>query len=350
MFWSFYHNSLNSATHSWESSPLRLTCTTTTWASLVASTATTLSFILFHGSLFLCCFHSIITYSMIPLPTSILALIKVVALLIIQSKLLWQWSGAVTMTISFLPPPMTKHLTIMLIRSRRITLLLSSWTHETMIVIGDHLFLLRDVVWNVGSRRTGVSGAEQWPATNAASRELFRWEHHISKASQWQHPKYLPFEKMTWCCSGKATSIQGVELHQCTFHLQLFGIILCILPRRTRINAVGQLPGIRRVAVHHRWDGSIYCGVLPCLVSVTYAEMCVWLWVCRVQPTVHRFSPTTRCKSAVKCPHLNNSLGIIRCNCKEFSLGSEQWCMKWSLFSRLLSASSSLLDSSNHDE
>jgi hypothetical protein len=42
------------------------------------------------------------------------------------------------------------------------------------------------------------------------------------------------------------------------------------LPRRTRINAVGQLPGIRRVAVRHRRDGGIYCGVLPCLASVTY--------------------------------------------------------------------------------
>ncbi len=103
---------------------------------------------------------------------------------------------AVTMTISFLPPQMTKHLKIMLIRSRRISLFLSSWTHATMIVIGGHLFLLRDVVWNVGSRRTGASGMEQWPAASAASRELFRWEHHISKASQWQHSKYLPFEKM----------------------------------------------------------------------------------------------------------------------------------------------------------
>jgi hypothetical protein len=67
----------------------------------------------------------------------------------------------VTVTISILPPPMTKHLTIMLICSRRISLLSSSWTHATMIVIGGHLFLLRDVVWNVGSRRTGASGAEQ---------------------------------------------------------------------------------------------------------------------------------------------------------------------------------------------
>jgi hypothetical protein len=47
----------------------------------------------------------------------------------------------VTMTISFLPPPMTKHLTIMLICSRRISLLSSSWTHATMIVIGGRLFL-----------------------------------------------------------------------------------------------------------------------------------------------------------------------------------------------------------------
>ncbi len=31
-------------------------CTAATWASLVASTTTTLPFILFHGSLFLCCF------------------------------------------------------------------------------------------------------------------------------------------------------------------------------------------------------------------------------------------------------------------------------------------------------
>jgi hypothetical protein len=83
------------------------------------------------------------------------------------------------------------------------------------------------------------------------------------------------------------------------------------LPRRTRISAVGQLPGIRRVAVHHRRDDGIYRGVLPCLASVMYAEMCVWLWVCRVQPTVHRFFPTTRCKSAVKCSHLNHSLGSM---------------------------------------
>jgi hypothetical protein len=82
------------------------------------------------------------------------------------------------------------------------------------------------------------------------------------------------------------------------------------LPRRTRINAVSQLPCIRRVAVCHRRDGGIYRGVLPCLASVTYAEMCVWLWVCHVQPTVHRFFPT-RCKSAVKCSHLNNSLGSM---------------------------------------
>jgi hypothetical protein len=62
------------------------------------------------------------------------------------------------------------------------------------------------------------------------------------------------------------------------------------LPRRSRINAVGQLSGIRRVTVCHCWDGGIYRGVLPCLASVTYAEMCVWLWVCHVQPTVHCFS------------------------------------------------------------
>jgi hypothetical protein len=49
------------------------------------------------------------------------------------------------MTISFLPPPMTKHLTIMLIPLHCISLLSSSWTHATMIVIGDRLFLLRDV-------------------------------------------------------------------------------------------------------------------------------------------------------------------------------------------------------------
>jgi hypothetical protein len=76
------------------------------------------------------------------------------------------------------------------------------------------------------------------------------------------------------------------------------------LPRRTRINAVGQLPGIRRVAVCHQ-DGGIYYGVFLCLASVTYAEMCVWLLVCHVQPTVHHFS---QCESAVKQSHLNNFL------------------------------------------
>ncbi len=66
------------------------------------------------------------------------------------------------------------------------------------------------------------------------------------------------------------------------------------------------------VFLHHHFHGTmvksnhfqpeIYRGVLPFLASVTYAEMCVWLWVCRVQPTVHHFFPTW-CESAVKCSH-----------------------------------------------